>query len=70
MAESWASEDEAEAHCSCFCEKNALIIELAAAARTNYTFGLVVIIYFLCVTLLRYYVSYVLHLYLPRYVHM
>ena len=36
MAESWASEDEAEAHCSCFCEKNALIIELAAAARTNY----------------------------------
>ena len=42
MAESWASEDEAEAHCSCFCEKNALIIELAAAARTNYTFGLVV----------------------------
>ena len=42
MAESWASEDEAEAHCSRFCEKNALIIELAAAARTNYTFGLVV----------------------------
>ena len=45
MAESWASEDEAEAHCSCFCEKNALIIELAAAARTNYTFGLVVYIH-------------------------
>ena len=47
MAESWASEDEAEAHCSRFCEKNALIIELAAAARTNYTFGLVVLIMFI-----------------------